>query len=146
MKDGPIIPGIGISSIRLGMSRQELLCLIGDDYQEQCLEMGSIIKIENAKFWISSDGKVDQIGVENDFRGKYKKLIGLGSTLVELKKYVGDYIEVQDTYELKDIKGICFELEDIDDWDELKAPIDHIYVFRVWRKTHGRSMGIYHNK
>ena len=36
-----------------------------------------------------------------------------------------------DTYELKDIKGICFELEDIDDWDELKAPIDHIYVFRI---------------
>ena len=29
------------------------------------------------------------------------------------------------------IKGICFELEDIEDWDQLKAPIDHIYVFRI---------------
>jgi hypothetical protein len=28
-------------------------------------------------------------------------------------------------------KGICFELEDVDDWDELTAPIENIYVFRV---------------
>ena len=131
IQDGPIFPDIGINNIRLGITKQELLWTVGYSYQDQSLEIGSIIEIENAKFWIASDGKVDQIGVEKDFRGKYKKLLGLGSTLNDLKQYIGDYVQVYDTYELKDIKGICFELEDIDDWDELKAPINHIYVFRL---------------
>lgn len=131
IQDGPIIPGIGISNIRLGITKQELLRIIGCSYQEQILEIGFIIAIENAKFWIAKDGKVDQIGVEKDFRGKYEELIGLGSSLNDLKQCIGDYVQVYDTYELKDIKGICFELGDMDDWDELKAPIDHIYVFRV---------------
>lgn len=111
----------------------------GKDYQEQSLEVGSIIEIENAKFGIANDGKVDQIGVEKEFGGKYEGVIGLGSTLQDLRQYIGDYVQVYDTYELKDINGICFELEDIDDWDELKAPIDHIYVFRVkldWNISH----------
>ena len=131
IQNDPIIPGIGISNIELGITKQELLEIIGHSYQEQSLEIGSIIEIENAKFWIASDDKVDQIGVEKDFKGKYENIIGLGSTLNDLKQYIGDYIQVYDTYELRNIKGICFELEDIDDWDELKAPIDHIYVFRV---------------
>lgn len=74
---------------------------------------------------------MDQIGVERDFKGKYKNIIGLGSTLTDVKNSVGNYVNVYDTYEMKTDKGICFELEDIDDWDELKAPIEHIYVFRV---------------
>lgn len=107
-----------------------MLEIVGHSYQEQPLEEGSIIKIENAKFWIASDGKVDQIRVEGDFKGKYKNAIGLGFTLEDVEKLAGNYIKVYDTYELAGDKGICFELEDIDDWDELKAPIDHIYVFR----------------
>ena len=131
IQDGPIIPSVSISNIRLGIDKEKLLKIIGENYQEQFLEIGSIIEIENARFWIADDGKVDQIGVQKDFRGKYKKVIGLGSILHDLKQYIGGYVQVYDTYELKDIKGMCFELEDIDDWDELKAPIDHIYVFRV---------------
>ncbi len=131
IQNGSIIPGVGISNIKLGITKEKLLEFIGENYQEQPLEIGSLIVIENAKFWIADDGKVDQIGVEKDFGGKYEEIIGLGSTLNDLKRYIGDYVQVYDTYELKDIKGICFELEDIDDWDELKAPIDHIYVFRI---------------
>lgn len=131
IKNGSIIPGVGISNIKLGITKQNLLEIIGHNYREQFLEIGSIIEVENARFWIAGDGKVDQIGVEKDFKGKYENIIGLGSTLNDLKQYIGDYIQIYDTYELKDIKGICFELEDIDEWDELKAPIDHIYVFRV---------------
>ena len=131
IQNGSIIPGVGISNIKLGITKEKLLEFIGENYQEQPLEIGSLIVIENAKFWIADDGKVDQIGVEKDFGGKYEEIIGLGSTLNDLKRYIGDYVQVYDKYELKDIKGICFELEDIDDWDELKAPIDHIYVFRI---------------
>ena len=56
----------------------------------------------------------------------YEGTIGLGSTLCDVKEKIGNYIQNHDTYELEDIKGICFELEDIEDWDQLKAPIDHI--------------------
>lgn len=131
LQNGAIIPNVCIGDIKLGVTKKELLELIGSDYQEQLLDMGSIISIENAKFWIDSDGKVEQIGVEKDFKGKYKGRIGIGSTLSDLRQDIGDYIQVYDTYELENKKGICFELEDIDNWDELKAPINHIYVFRV---------------
>lgn len=131
VQNGPIIPGVCIGNIKLGITQEELLEIIDRDYKEQPLEMGAILAIENAKFWIASDGKVDQIGVEKDFKGRYKGFIGLGSTLSDLKHYIGNYIQVYDTYELENEKGICFELEDVDNWDELTAPIDHIYVFRV---------------
>lgn len=131
MQNGPIIPGSSIGNIKLGITKDELLKILGKDYQEQPLEMGEILEVENAKFWIASDGKVDQIGVGDDFKGKYKGVIGLGSTLKDVKKLVGSYVNVYDTYEMEVDKGICFELEDIDDWDELTAPIEYIYVFRI---------------
>ena len=131
MKDGAIIPAVGIGEIALNSTREELLKVLKGEFKERFIDNGSIIEIENAKFWISDDGKVDQIGVERDFKGKYKNIIGLGSTLTDVKNSVGNYVNVYDTYEMETDKGICFELEDIDDWDELKAPIDHIYVFRV---------------
>lgn len=134
IKDGSIIPGVGISNIKLGISREALLNIIGDSYEEENLNPGSILIIENAKFWIASDGKVDQIGVEKDFRGKYENIIGIGSTMSDVKKYFGDYVDIYDTYEIKNIDGMCFELEDVkdydDEWDELTAPIEFIYVYR----------------
>lgn len=61
--------------------------------------------------------------------------IGIGSTLTDVLKYIGNYKEVYDTYELENILGICFELEDVDEWDwdgdweELAAPIEWIFVY-----------------
>ena len=131
IQDGPIIPGVGIGNIKLNITKDQLIVLIGNDYKESLLGRGTRIEIENAKFWISEDGKIYQIGVEGDFKGKYKGIIGIGSTLSEVKKFIGNYVQVYDTYEMENEEGICFELEDIDDWDPLVAPIDHIYVFRI---------------
>ena len=131
IRNGPIIPGVCMGNIKLGITKEELLKIIGKDYQIRHLEIGEILEIENARFWISNDEKVDQIGIGGNFKGKYRGIIGIGSTLRDVKKFVGDYVEVYDTYELEEEKGICFELEDIEDWDELKAPIEYIYVFRV---------------
>ena len=58
-------------------------------------------------------------------------------TLTNVLKYIGNYKEVYDTYELEDIPGICFELEDVDEWDrdgdgeELAAPIEWIFVYAL---------------
>ncbi len=130
IQDGDIIPAVGISNIKLNSTKEELLKVLKRDFKERFREEDSIIEIENAKFWIASDGKVDQIGVGGDFKGKYRDVIGLGSTLTDVKALVGNYVNVYDTYEMEMDKGICFELEDIDDWDELTAPIEFIYVFR----------------
>ena len=62
------------------------------------------------------------------FKGKYKGIIGLGSTLKDVQQLVGNYVNVYDTYEMINDKGICFELADIDNWSELTAPID-LYLF-----------------
>lgn len=101
------------------------------DFKERFRENDSVIEVENARFGIAEDNCLDQIGVQKGFAGKYKKCIGIGSTLQDIKNYIGEYILVYDIYELEQEQGICFELEDIDDWNELTAPIEFIYVFRV---------------
>lgn len=129
--DGSIVPGVGIGNIKLDITREQLLNIIGSDFKERFRENDSVIEVENARFWITEDNCLDQIGVQKDFTGKYKKYIGIGSTLQDIKNYIGEYIQVYDTYELEQEKGICFELEDIDEWNELTAPIEFIYVFRI---------------
>ena len=129
--DGSIVPGVGIGNIKLDITREQLLNIIGSDFKERFRENDSVIEVENARFWIAEDNCLDQIGVQKDFTGKFRKYIGIGSTLQDIKNYIGEYIQVYDTYELEQEKGICFELEDVDDWNELTAPIEFIYVFRM---------------
>lgn len=129
--DGSIVPGVGIGNIKLDITREQLLNIIGSDFKERFRENDSVIEVENARFWIAEDNRLDQIGVQKDFTGKFRKYIGIGSTLQDIKNCIGEYIQVYDTYELEQEKGICFELEDVDDWNELTAPIEFIYVFRI---------------
>ena len=130
IKDGLILPGIGIGEIRLNITKNQLIDIIGFDFKERKRVNDSVIEIENAKFWIGEDNRLEQIGVGKDFKGKYDKYIGIVSTLEDVKKYIGNYISVYDTYELENVRGICFELEDVDNWNELTAPIEYIYVFQ----------------
>ena len=131
IQDDDIWPGIGIGNIKLDITKEELIDIIGENYEQRPNASGGVISVENASFWIADDGRVGQIGVRGGFKGKYKGKIGIGSTLKEVKEYIGDYKSVYSTYEMEQDKGICFELEDVDDWDELTAPIENIYVFRV---------------
>ena len=110
INDGDIIPAVRIGNIRLNITKEEPLNLLNGEFKEQFREDDSIIEIENARFWIGGDGKIDQIGVWGDFKGKYKGTIGLGSTLKDVQQLVGNYVNVYDTYEMIDDKGICFEL------------------------------------
>lgn len=134
IEDGKIFAGLSISNIKLDITREELLDIIGEDYEESEInETDTTITIENASFWIDYNGKVSQIGVWGDFQGRYRDIIGIGSTLEDVKEHIGNYDEEYDTYGIENEKGICFELGDMDDdcyWDELKAPIESIYVYK----------------
>ena len=139
IKDGEIIPGVSIGEIRLDMTREELLSVIGSDYMETEDDV-SIIEVENAEFWVSKKyNRLNQIGVMKDFKGRYKNLtIEIGSTLKELTEHLGNYVEDEYgyTYEIENIPGMCFELgddEESEDWGEteiLSAPIEYIFVYR----------------
>ena len=139
IKDGEIIPGESIGEIRLDMTREELLSVIGSDYMETEDDV-SIIEVENAEFWVSKKyNRLNQIGVMKDFKGRYKNLtIEIGSTLKELTEHLGNYVEDEYgyTYEIENIPGMCFELgddEESEDWGEteiLSAPIEYIFVYR----------------
>lgn len=71
--EGDILPGIGIGDFKLDITREELLSRLGDDYTQSENCKGRMIDIENTSFWIGNDGRVNQIGVSGDFRGKYKR-------------------------------------------------------------------------
>lgn len=78
------------------------------------------------------------------FEGKFKNTIGIGSTLTDIKKYIGEYYdpyEIIPTYDIKDCDGICFQLLDIDaltddyieyDYDAIEKllPIEYISIFK----------------
>lgn len=132
IENGEIIPGIGIGDYKIGMKKIYVKKIIGKDFSERRQQMGgSVITIENAMIWFNSKGLIWQIGVTKGFKGTYCKNIAIGMTLEEITKIYGKYECVQDTYNIAGIEGMCFELEDIDEWDELKAPIEWIYVYEV---------------
>lgn len=42
----------------------------------------------------------------------------------------GEYYDEGDEFLIKGIEGICFELEDIENWEEISAPIEWIFVYK----------------
>lgn len=137
IQQGEVVEASHIGEFYIGMSRKELLRLLNTEYEEDTKRNHYIvIETGNAMFWIDRESsKIKQIGVTKGFQGKFRNIIGIGSTLTDVLKYIGNYKEVYDTYELEDIPGICFELEDVDerdwdsDWEELAAPIEWIFVY-----------------
>ena len=68
--DGSIVPGVGIGNIKLDITREQLLNIIGSDFKERFRENDSVIEVENVRFWIAEDNCLDQIGVQKGFTGK----------------------------------------------------------------------------
>lgn len=130
-----IIPGIRVGKYYLGMSINELLNNLSKEhinYQIQPLNNPVKIKTSNITFWIKDD-LIDQIMVHNNFSGKFRDFIGIGSTLSDVLNFVGNwksgYYDIAPIYVLVDVPGICFELEDEDYWDEKEAPIKYISIY-----------------
>lgn len=131
---GEIIPGESIGEIKLGMSYRDIIKILdvnNVNYKIETLPECFVVVTNNIKIWVNKNSKtVTQVSAYGRFKGRLKKTIGIGSTLMDIAKYIGECTKKFDTYELKEFPGICFELEDIDDWDENKASIDFISVYK----------------
>lgn len=127
--NGEIEPGKRISDLVIGSKKENVIYNLDDDYR--VWERGDgycMYTFDNFKLWFGINGELEQIGVTKGFLGNYKS-IGIGTTMQDVKKEYGGYKNDGDVYLIPNVAGICFELEDVDDWDELTAPIEWIFVY-----------------
>lgn len=122
--------GIGVGRFQLGMSIDELGNVLMVPGEREDLPLHTKIKTGPFTFWVDKlTGTLWQIMVGRGFTGRFLDRIGIGSTLAEVQTVAGDFQEEGDSYILPSHPGICFELEDVDDWDEMTAPIEYISVY-----------------
>lgn len=134
---GEIIPEVRIGEFCLGNSIEEIKGKIVGEYticdkNSGMAEFAVRFDMENFSLWFVN-GLLQQIGVYEGFEDKYGGRIGIGNTLPDIHREYGETDKGYDTWGIKGIGGISFELADNDDdeeWDELKAPICAIYVYK----------------
>ncbi|MBA4601714.1 hypothetical protein [Thermoactinomyces mirandus] len=134
MVTNEIIPGVRIGKFYIGENVDILKKKLSGRVDIEKGSQSIVLKTENMSFWIDKrTNKVFQIGVTNNFKGKFLDRIGLGSTLLDVQKSIGEWEEEFDVYILPKYPGICFELKDIDDyeeeWNESEMPINAIYIY-----------------
>ena len=129
--DNKIINGERIGRYSIGTHINQLKTMLAKDYSVEERANSDVIITENFKFWIDkTSNTIKQISVYNNFDGKFLDEIGIGSTLKEVLEKVGKYKENLDVYILEEYPGICFELVDDDDWNELTSPIEFISIYK----------------
>ena len=130
MVNGTIVPGVRIGKCYIGEQKSKILRLFSDNGQVWDRGDGfCICTYDNVKLWFDTDGTLCQIGVSGGFADTYQT-IGIGSTMQDVKDRFGGYWSEGDEYFIPEVDGLCFELEDAENWDELTAPIEWIYVLK----------------
>ncbi|MBV6714145.1 hypothetical protein [Paenibacillus chitinolyticus] len=126
-----IINGVSVGPYQLGWGLQELKEKISiSGFVEEELDNHYTITTNTLKFWVEKEqGEITQITVFGEYEGKFLGKIGVGNRLSDLNDLDIKWIKEDYVYKLPDYPGICFELEDIDDWDELLAPIEFISIY-----------------
>ncbi|MFC4779152.1 hypothetical protein ACFO9Q_20355 [Paenibacillus sp. GCM10023252] len=135
LRYGAITPGKSIGPFEIGCNREALISLLGKNYEVETRANFIVIKTETYWFWIDDTDSVSQIRIFNGFFGKFGGKIGIGNTLKDVVNNFGKCSYEKYTYFISAIPGICFELKDVEDyddeWDEMSAPIESIYVFAI---------------
>ena len=134
LSNGIIEPGNRIGDYLIGSDKQDILDRAGEAIH--VWERGDgfcIYTYENYMLWFDEKGCLCQIGVTKGFLDGYNNIY-IGSTMQDVIKIYGTYENDDVQYLIPNINGICFELEDVDDydddWDELTAPIEWIFVYK----------------
>lgn len=130
--DNDIVPAMRIGMYHIGWTYDELIEHLSEGFKQKELEQHSTLQTSNIKFWISKGSRtVTQIMAYDRFDGKFFKEIGIGSCLKDITRLGIEYKQNDYVYELPAFPGICFELKDIDEWDELTAPIEYISIYET---------------
>lgn len=128
--DKKILNGKSIGQYHLGWSLEELKNQLNESYTFESLDNHFTLTIKDLKFWLLRDkDMVSQIMVFGNYGVKFMDKVGVGSTLSDLEEHGIKWTKEDYVYILPDYPGICFELEDIDDWDERIAPIECISIY-----------------
>jgi hypothetical protein len=128
---GEIVPGERIGIVALADSMDEVVAkLSGRQIRWEERRNHRILHADPYSVWfdIATQG-ITQISVGKGFSGLFLARIGIGSTLREVGMIAGRYYDREDAYHLEGHPGICFELEDVDNWTEETAPIEFITIF-----------------
>ena len=137
MQRGDILPEIGIGNIKLGMNRNDVEKIM-HHAPVQCLSEAYILKGRDINVWINkSTNCVTQIMVFGEFKGKLMNEFGIGSYLSNIEQKLNETAtDEYYVYTFKNLQGICFELEDIEedwndiDWFKSNSKINFISVFK----------------
>ncbi len=132
IREGKIIPNIGIGSFILGMKNDDFENQISDYNIEYRVNGIKVYHIENAMFFFDKMNILYQIGVTFGFEGKFLDTIGIGSKIKDLNELGFECYEECYDYLISGVDGIALELGDTDsdyDWDEEEAPIEWIFVY-----------------
>ncbi|WP_240422125.1 hypothetical protein [Paenibacillus periandrae] len=125
-----ILNGKSVGKYHLGWSLEELKNEFDESYNLESLDNHFTLTFKDMKFWVLRDkDMVSQIMVFGEYDGKFLDKIGIGSTISDLNKHGIKWAKEDYVYILPDYPGICFELEDIDEWDESIAPIEFISIY-----------------
>ena len=131
MINGEIVPGVRIGNCCIGKQKSIILRLFPELYHTWERGDGfSIYTYENMKLWFDTDETLQQIGVSSGFAETYQT-IGIGSTMQDVTECFGGYRNEGDEYYIPGVDGLCFELADTENWNELTAPVEWIYVYRI---------------
>lgn len=128
--DYSIVNGERIGSFHLGWSIEKLKEELKEKYIQEELENHYTIKTSTMKFWVLKENKtVSQIMTFGQYKGQFINGIGIGTNLSQINDKGIKWCKEDYVYTFPDYPGICFELEDIDEWDESLAPIEFISIF-----------------
>ncbi|MBW4082941.1 hypothetical protein [Paenibacillus sp. S150] len=130
--DNDIVPAKRIGMYHIGWTYDRLVEHLSEGFEQRELELHITLQTNVIKLWVSKATRmVTQILVFDRFEGKFLNKIGIGNCLEDVTQLGIEYRQNDYVYELPDFPGICFELEDIDEWDELTAPIKYISIYEI---------------
>ena len=149
--NAPLIPGREAAGLHIGEPIAPILQEMGDvfsavdntnPYAETHMHRFNSVMVDLCE----EDGVITQIMVHDGYRGTYAGVIGLGSTLFDVERFIGPWFEDEvDEFEIQGIAGMCFEIENylqLADSDPAfrYAPILHICIFYVPSKHESRTI------
>jgi hypothetical protein len=130
--NAPIIPGKSAAGLSIG---QEVVPTMVFSHPIKTIALNDQMKIisDCVTLWIKNN-KITQIGVSGKYHGRINDVIGIGSSINEVQRVLGQVIEgEEDNLIVPNIPGWCFETEE---WhngllleDNFNACISHIFVY-----------------